>query len=149
VPSFISLIHCIHLMAAGIWLGGLVFTATVVTPAFRRMAWSDVERLAVRSELGRQYAKVARINLIILVAGIVAEGALTGFGSILVAELTFVFFIALLSELHARYAAPRLVAAVRGEIQADRRKLLRLSVAISVLNLLASTGLMILAGLLR
>ena len=57
-------IHAVHVLAAGIWLGGLVFTSVVVSPAFKRIQWTPAERIAVRSAVGRQYSKVARVNLV-------------------------------------------------------------------------------------
>lgn len=44
-------IHTLHVLLAGVWLGGVVFTTLVVSPAFKGMKWSEAEREA--NEHGR------------------------------------------------------------------------------------------------
>ena len=66
-----SVVHALHILAAGLWVGGLFFTAAVVSPAFKQMEWTAAERVAVRSAVGKQYSRVARINLALLVAAAV------------------------------------------------------------------------------
>lgn len=135
-----SIIHTIHVLAAGIWLGGLVFTASVVTPAFKRMKWTPVERIAVRSEVGRQYSKIARVNLLILLLAAIFDTAARNFWEIALIVVVFV-----LSELHALVLAPRLGAAARSGNEIARKKSLRVSVSVSMLNLLLSLVVAILA----
>ncbi len=53
-------VHVVHVMLAGVWLGGVVFTTTVVSPALKAMKWSEAERVGVRSAIGRQYARIGR-----------------------------------------------------------------------------------------
>lgn len=52
-------IHVAHAVLAGVWLGGVVFTAAVVSPALKREKWSEPERVLVRSKIGEQYARWA------------------------------------------------------------------------------------------
>jgi uncharacterized membrane protein len=56
----------LHVILAGAWLGGVVFTTTVVSPALKSMGWNEAERARVRSVIGRQYAKVGSANLVLL-----------------------------------------------------------------------------------
>ncbi|MEJ7871030.1 MAG: hypothetical protein WKF67_02135, partial [Rubrobacteraceae bacterium] len=59
-------IHTLHVMLAGVWLGGVVFTTVVVSPAFKAMKWSEAERVGARSVVGKHYARVAGVNLALL-----------------------------------------------------------------------------------
>lgn len=140
-----SFIHIIHLLAAGIWLGGLVFTTVVVSPAFKAMSWSPAERMAVRSAVGRQYAKVTHVNLAILLIAAVVDVALRGWGAAQGVEIALVVVVFILAELHGKVFAPRLAAAAREQRHDDRAKLLRTSISVSMLNLLLSFIVMILA----
>lgn len=133
-----DLIHIIHVLAAGIWLGGLVFTTTVVSPAFKRMNWTPPERIAVRSEVGKQYSKVARLNLAILLLAALGDHALHGWSTPAWVEIALIVFVAVLSELHARVFAPRLGQAARSGNEAARQSALRVSISVSMLNLLLS-----------
>lgn len=134
------IIHTIHLLSAGIWLGGLVFTATVVTPAFKRMNWTPVERIAVRSEVGRQYSKIARVNLLFLLFAAILDASARN-----VWEIALIILVFVLSELHALVFAPRLGAAARSGDEVARKKTLRISISVSMLNLCLSFIIAILA----
>ena len=61
-----AILHTLHVILAGAWLGGVVFTTTVVSPALKSMGWDEAERARVRSVIGRQYAKVGTANLVLL-----------------------------------------------------------------------------------
>ena len=61
-----AIVHTLHVILAGAWLGGIVFTTTVVSPALKSMGWDEAERARVRSVIGRQYAKVGSANLVLL-----------------------------------------------------------------------------------
>ena len=77
-----TFIHVVHVLFAGIWLGGLVFTTIVISPAFKRLTWSPAERVAVRSEVGRQYSKVARVNLLVLLLAALADWTVRGWSAV-------------------------------------------------------------------
>jgi uncharacterized membrane protein len=143
--TFDSIIHVIHILASGVWLGGLVFTTVVISPAFRRMTWSPQERVAVRSQVGRQYSKVARFNLTVLLLAALGDNALRGWSTLSVLEITLIIGILLLSELHARVYAPRLGEAARSSDETARRSALRVSISISMLNLALSAVVAVLA----
>src|SRR5687768_15195416 len=99
--NWLTFVHVVHVLAAGIWLGGLVFTTVVVTPAFRRMSWTPAERIAVRSAVGRQYSKVARVNLMVLLVAALTDGTARGWSTPVRVEIALIVLIFILSELHA------------------------------------------------
>jgi len=140
-----QIIHIIHVLAAGIWLGGLVFTTTVVSPAFKSMSWTPAERTAVRSAVGRQYSKVANLNLLILLIAAFADAAFHGWITVSAVDIVLVIVVCVLAVLHGAVFAPRLAAAAKEQRHDDRAKLLRVSISISMLNLLLSLVVMVLA----
>jgi uncharacterized membrane protein len=152
----IEIIHIAHVTLAGVWLGGLVFTTAVVSPAFGMMKWSEAERVAVRSAVGKRYAKVGVVNLLLLALFAVLDGALGGFGASFYAEYLLLLFVFGLAAAHGAYFGRRLAELAKTEREAgsqeegatfaDRRRALQgLSLRVSYLNLLASTAVMILA----
>ena len=76
------IVHTLHDILAGVWLGGVVFTTVVVSPALKAMKWSEAERVGVRSVIGKQYARVGTVNLVFAVL----NGLMKGFGAILHVE---------------------------------------------------------------
>lgn len=71
-----AIAHTLHVISAGAWLGGVVFTTTVVSPALKSMGWDEAEQARVRSVIGHQYAKVGTANLVLLMVLALLEGAL-------------------------------------------------------------------------
>ncbi|MEO6906456.1 MAG: DUF4149 domain-containing protein [Abditibacteriaceae bacterium] len=138
-------IHIIHVLSAGIWLGGLVFTTAVVSPAFKAMSWTPAERMAVRSAVGRKYSKVANANLVILLVAAIIDAIFYHWKTVSIIEIVLVVIVCVLAVLHGAVFAPRLAAAAREQRHDDRAKLLRLSISISMLNLLLSFVVMVLA----
>jgi uncharacterized membrane protein len=141
-----NLLHALHLLVAGIWVGGLVFTIAVVSPAFKRMNWTQSERSTVRSEVGRQYARITHINLPLFFCLAVADWVARGFNLAACIESICIVLALVLSELHARYFVPRLVRAAREQAHELRARLLRLSICASMLNLLLSAIALMLAA---
>ena len=62
-----AIAHTLHTLLAGTWLGGVVFTTFVVSPASKAIKWGEVERVGVRAVIGRRYARVGSVNLGLLV----------------------------------------------------------------------------------
>ena len=139
------IIHIIHVLTAGIWLGGLVFTTVVISPAFKKMDWTPAERTAVRSAVGRQYVPVANLNLLILLVAAIIDAAFHVWTAIALIEILLIIVVAILAGMHGKVFAPKLATAAREQRHEDRAKLLRLSISISMLNLLLSFVVMILA----
>src|SRR5215211_6445301 len=155
-----AIAHTLHIILAGAWLGGVVFTTTVVSPALKSMGWDEAEQARVRSVIGRQYAKVGTANLVLLLVFALLEGALSGFGPALYSEYVLLAVLFGLVASHGAYFGRRLVElaearTVAGEAEKAqvlalrRRRLQRLSFGVSMLTILISAVVMILAAYTR
>ena len=142
-------IHTLHVVLAGVWLGGVVFTTAVVSPALKAMKWSEAERVGVRSVIGKQYARVGTVNLVLLLVFAVLDGLLRGFGAVLYTEYALLVAVFVLVSAHGAYFGRRLTklaAAERRTGSAEearafvkkRRSLQKLSLWISWVNVLVS-----------
>ena len=151
-----AIVHSLHVILAGAWLGGVVFTTTVVSPALKSMGWDEAEQARVRSVIGRQYAKVGTANLVLLLVFALSEGALSGFGPALYSEYALLAVLFGLVASHGAYFGRRLEELAKARKEAGdsekarmlalrRRRLQRLSFGISMLNILISAAVMILA----
>ncbi|MBA2714958.1 MAG: DUF4149 domain-containing protein [Rubrobacteraceae bacterium] len=150
-----GIFHVAHVVLAGIWLGGLVFTTAVVSPAFRAMKWSEAERVAVRSAVGRQYARVGSVNLVLVALFAVLDGAFGSSGARFYAEYALLLLLFGLAAVHGAYFGRRLAELARAGREASseeartlaerRRSLQRVSLRVSYLNLLVSAAVMVLA----
>jgi uncharacterized membrane protein len=142
-------------------LGGVVFTTTVVSPALKSMmGWDEAEQARVRSVIGRRYAKVGTANLALLLVFALLEGALSGLGPALYSEYALLAVLFGLVASHGAYFGRRLVELAEARKEAGnsekaqmlafrRRRLQRLSFSISILNILISAAVMILATYAR
>jgi uncharacterized membrane protein len=155
-----AIAHTLHIILAGTWLGGVVFTTTVVSPALKSMGWNEAEQARVRSVIGHQYAKVGTANLVLLLVFALLEGALSGFGPILYSEYALLVVLFGLVASHGAYFGRRLVELAEARKEARdsekaqmlalrRRRLQRLSFGVSMLNILISAVVMILAAYAR
>jgi uncharacterized membrane protein len=155
-----AIVHTLHVISAGAWLGGVVFTTTVVSPALKSMGWNEAEQARVRSVIGHQYAKVGTANLVLLLVFALLEGALSGFGPILYSEYALLVVLFGLVASHGAYFGRRLVELAEARKEARdsekaqmlalrRRRLQRLSFGVSMLNILISAVVMILAAYAR
>jgi uncharacterized membrane protein len=149
-------IHTLHVVLAGVWLGGVLFTTLVVSPALKAMKWSEAERVGVRSVIGKQYARVGTVNLILLLLFAVFDGLLGGFGAVLYAEcalLTAVFGLVAVHGVYFDRRLARLAVAERHTGSAEearaflekRRRLQRLSLWVSWAIVLISVAVAALA----
>lgn len=149
-------IHTLHVLLAGVWLGGVVFTTLVVSPAFKGMKWSEAERVGARSAVGRQYAKVGTANLVLLLVFSVLDGLVRGFGLVFYVEYGLLLVLFVLVGMHGAYFGRRLAELARAETSAGsmeearklaerRHELQRLSFSVSLLDLIVSTAVVILA----
>ena len=155
-----AIVHTLHVILAGTWLGGVVFTTTVVSPALKSMGWDEAEQSRVRSVIGRQYAKVGTANLVLLFVLALLEGLLSGFGPALYSEYALLAVLFGLVATHGAYFGRRLVELAKARKEAKdserarmlalrRRRLQRLSFGISMLNVLMSAAVAILATYAR
>ena len=155
-----AIAHTLHVILAGVWLGGIVFTTTVVSPALKSVGWDEAEQARVRSVIGRQYAKVGTANLVLLLVFALLDGALSGFGPALYSEYALLAVLFGLATSHGAYFGRRLVELAEARKEAGdsekahvltlrRRRLQRLSFGTSMLNILVSAAVMILATYAR
>jgi uncharacterized membrane protein len=152
-----EIVHATHAVLAGVWLGGVIFTTAVVSPALKAMKWSEPERVLVRSKIGKQYAKVGGANLALLVVFAVLDGSLAGFGTALYTEYLLLAVLVGLVTVHGAYLGRRLKGLAEGERSAEgdetvrdlaerRRRLQGASLRVSVANLLISLAVALLAA---
>jgi uncharacterized membrane protein len=150
------IVHTLHVILAGTWLGGVVFTTAVVSPALKSMGWDEAERARVRSVIGRQYAKVGTANLVLLLVFALLEGTLSGFGPALYSEYALLAVLFGLVASHGAYFGRHLVELAEARKAAGtsekarmlalrRRRLQRLSFGISILNILISAVVVVLS----
>jgi uncharacterized membrane protein len=155
-----AIAHTLHIILAGTWLGGVVLTTTVVSPALNSMGWDEAEQARVRSVIGRQYAKVGTANLALLLVFALLEGALSGLGPALYSEYALLAVLFGLVASHGAYFGRRLVELAEARKEAGdyekaqmlalrRQRLQRLSFGISMLNILISAVVLILATYAR
>ena len=151
-----GIIHLTHVLLAGVWLGGLVFTTFVVSPALKAMKWDEAERVAVRSAIGRHYARVGSVNLGLLLLFALLDGVFGGYGPDLYAEYALLLVLFGLVAAHGAYFARRLarLAGTEREAESDeaarpfaerRRSLQKVSSRVSWVSLLLSTAVAVLA----
>jgi uncharacterized membrane protein len=149
--------HTVHVLLAGAWLGGVVFTTFVVSPALKAMKWDEAERVGVRAVIGRRYARVGSVNLALLAVFALMEGVVGGFGVSLYAEYALIPLIFGLVAAHGAFFGRRiagLAEAERGSTDAEeaasfalrRRSLQRMSLRVSWVNLAVSAAVAVLAA---
>ena len=151
-----TLVHTLHIILAGVWLGGIVFTTAVVSPALKAMKWSESERVSVRSTIGKQYARVGTTNLVLLLIFAVLDGLLQGFGPVFYAEYALLAVVFGLVAVHGAYFGRKLASLADAERRAEspeetatlaarRRALQRISSKVSWLDLVLSGAIVVLA----
>jgi uncharacterized membrane protein len=151
-----TLVHTLHVTLAGAWLGGVVFTTAVVSPALKAMKWSEAERVGVRSVIGKQYARVGTVNLVLLLVFAVLDGLMKGFGAIFYVEFLLLAAMFGLVAAHGAYFGQRLVRMAEAErhaVSAEEARafakrhhaLQRLSFQVSLLDVLISAVVVALA----
>lgn len=147
--------HTAHTVLAGIWLGSLAFTALVVSPALKRMEWSEGERVLVRARIGRQFLWLANPVLVLLACFLVLDGLAAPLPTArlarLLIEVTLVVLVAVLAGSHGFFFGARLRDLAAREAQASsseaprfaaaRRRLQRLSFGVSAGDLIASLAI--------
>jgi putative copper export protein len=151
-------LHTLHVILAGVWLGGLLFTTAVVSPALKEMNWPEAERVRVRSIIGRHYARVGGANLVLLLVFAVLDGLIAQeLGPVFYAEYALMVVLFGLATAHSAYLGRRLTLLAESERKApgaeeaakiaqERRSLGKLSLRVSETNLVVSTAVAILAA---
>lgn len=148
-----SVVHVAHGILAGVWLGGVIFTTAVVSPALKQVEWNEPERVLVRSKIGKQYAVVGGTNLALLALFALLDGLVAGFGATLYAEY---LLLAVLVAVHGAYFGRRLKKLAEAEtstgsdekvrgLAGQRRELQKISLRVSRMDLLVSLAVAVLA----
>jgi uncharacterized membrane protein len=151
-----AVVNVMHVVLAGVWLGGVIFTTAVVSPALKAMKWDEPERVLVRSKIGEQYAKVGSTNLALLVLFALLDGIVGGFGAALYAEYVLLVVLIGLVGAHGAYFGRRLRELAEAEwptrseeevsILAERRReLQKVSRRVSWVDLVVSLVVAVLA----
>jgi putative copper export protein len=155
------LIRSLHLISAAVWAGGLVFLGLAVGSARRTLA--DPDRIALFRSLGRRFALVGGIALLVLIAtgsemasdrdawDTLGEGT---YGGTLLAKLILVGVVIVLTVVHSVIQGPalsrlRAQAAERPddvELAAEIRRRAALAGIVTLLNLLATLAILVLAA---
>jgi uncharacterized membrane protein len=150
-----EIIHAAHAVLAGVWLGGVLFTTAILSPALKAMKWSEPERVLVRSKIGKQYAKVGSANLALLALFALLDGLVAGFGTALYAEYVLLAVLVGLVAVHGAYFGRRLKRLAERSGGSDeevralaerRRELQRVSGRVSWADLLVSLAVAVLAA---
>jgi putative copper export protein len=115
MPAADLVIRALHLIAAAVWAGGLVFLALAVGAARRTLA--DADRIAFLRAVGRRFAIVGAIALLLLIVtgsdmtsdrdawSTLGEGT---YGKTLLAKLILVAFVIVLTLVHSLIQGPAL-----------------------------------------
>lgn len=161
MSALFPIFHTAAAVLAGTWLGCLVFTTLVVSPALKGLEWPETTRVLVRSRIGRQFRRLANPLLVLLAVAIVLAGVsspLSGWSlARFVAQLVLLVLLGLLAAAHGFFLGTRLqrlAAAEQSEADHDvaaaraaRHRLQRLSFAVSISDLAVSLVLAILAAI--
>ena len=155
--GFETAVHALHVILAGVWLGGVLFTSAVVSPALKEMKWPDAERVRVRSTIGKHYARFGGANLALLLVFAVLDGLMQGLGPVFYVEYALMVVLFGLVAAHGAYFGRRLTLLAENERKAPdteeaakiaekRRSLGKLSLRVSQTNLVVSAAVAILAA---
>jgi putative copper resistance protein D len=155
-------IRSLHLIAAAVWAGGLVFLGLAVGAARRTLG--DRERIALFRQLGRRFLWVGGAALLLLIATgtdmaadrLASFGDLfdTDYGERLTSKLGLVLLVIALTAFHSLVQGPALSRQREQALErpADpelaatiRRKAARAGI-VSALNLLATLAILVLAA---
>jgi uncharacterized membrane protein len=152
----------IHVLSAIFWIGGMLFTVSVLVPAARHKILAD-SRGAFFELIGRKFSKISWILfLVLLVTGItnlLGRGYIlqdlvdpyfwsTPFGEQLVIKLILFASVLIISGVHDFYAGPKAAMLMQTEPESPQTKKFRkLSSWIGRLNFLL--GLLILYYAIR
>jgi putative copper resistance protein D len=154
-------VRSLHLIAAAVWAGGLVFLGLSVGAARRTLADSD--RIAFFRAVGRRFAIVGGIALLVLIAtgsdmasdkhawDTLGEGV---YGKTLLAKLILVGVVIVLTLVHTLIQGPALSrlreqAPERPDDEMIQRRIRARAAqagVVSLLNLLATLAILVLAA---
>lgn len=153
--GFEVFIHWLHLMAAIVWVGGVLFTSLVLQPVLR-VSIPPEQRLALYREVGKRFSPLQwGLWGALIASGSVKLWGLRGtpqvfygpFGRILAAKLALILAMGAVSVAHAYWWGPALVAA--GPAHPQYGALARRSAFWGKVNVLLLLAIVYCAALLR
>jgi copper resistance protein D len=155
-------IRSLHLIAAAVWAGGLVFLGLAVGAARRTLG--DRERIALFRQLGRRFLVVGGVALLLLIATgtdmaadrLASFGDLfdTDYGKRLAEKVALVLLVIALTLFHSLVQGPALSLLREQALERPgdaelaatiRRKAARAGI-VSALNLMATLAILVLAA---
>ena len=155
-------IRALHLIAAAVWAGGLIFLGVAVGAAQKTLG--DRERIALFRQLGRRFLVVGGGAMVLLIAtgSSLASDRLASFGDLfdtdygkrLSEKLALVVLVIVLTAFHSLVQGPALSRLREQALERSddaelaatiRRKSARAGV-VSLLNLLATLAILVLAA---
>lgn len=105
----------VHILAVSVWVGGMIFVATVLAPKLRRLP--AYQRGTLFSELGRRFSRIGWIAIVLLVvSGLLQAYARTGdlmrifsgtFGTLLALKVALVALLLAEGAVHDFLLGPR------------------------------------------
>lgn len=162
--SIWAVVRWLHLLAAMVWVGGMIFMFIVLLPALRPVQ-PPVERTLLFARIGQRYATVSWVALLTLIVTGILNGERrrldwlhlldSEYGQTLHLKLELVGVTLLLTAVHAFYFGRRLTAIAEraramGEDSAEaaegHRKLQIMSGVLSAANLLVNLFIVLLAA---
>jgi uncharacterized membrane protein len=142
--TYLTLVS-LHVLAAVIWIGGMLFLGLVLVPVLRNRP--SAERAALLHAVGRRFLAVGWMALGTLLVTGPLLWALRGFplGLVMVHKLILVAILLVLSVLHDFVLGPRLVALIaEGEASDETARLRRRGALLARLNVLLALVVLIL-----
>jgi putative copper export protein len=155
-------IRALHLIAAAVWAGGMVFLGLAVGAARRTLG--DRERIALFRQLGRRFLLAGGIAMLVLIAtgtdmasdrlGSFGDLFDTDYGKRLAEKLGLVILVIALTAFHSLVQGPALSRLRERALDqpedselaaAIRRKAARAGI-VSMLNLIATLAILVLAA---
>lgn len=112
-----TFIHWLHVVAAIVWMGGMIFTSWVLQPVMRGSLSAPI-RMPLYHEMGKKFKTISLVCLAVLgltglqkmwpMIWLEPAAFLSPYGKILCVKLVLVGFILVLSYLHSWRWGPRL-----------------------------------------
>jgi putative copper export protein len=155
-------IRALHLIAAAVWAGGMVFLGIAVGAARKTLA--DRERIALLRQLGRRFLMVGGLAMLVLIATgtSMASDRLASFGDLfdtdygkhLAEKLGLVVVVIVLTAFHSLAQGPALSRLREQALERPgdtalavtiRRKAMRAGI-VSMVNLVATLAILVLAA---
>jgi uncharacterized membrane protein len=135
----------LHLLAAVVWIGGMLFLGLVLVPVLR--GHPSVERAALLQAVGRRFLPIGWTALGTLLVTGTLLWSYRGFavGLALAHKLVLVAIVLALSVLHDFVLGPRLTRLIgRGETSGESMRLRRRAALLARLNVLCALVVLIL-----